>query len=237
MSSASASACSRDGDGDTELDLDVNILSRRRCPARVHPLRGTGRGRKDGGQPWARPAKAAPDAVGARPSERRGTPRGAGIAARGRDEARERRWPGGNSAGRAARPAGSQHPLPPPPPARAASILVAWIGWEWQVSRPQASRERQSGLAPAAQPSSVIPQGPGLALARGFGHCTSPPPPRRPVHPHHHHPARSSRSVAPTSKRWLGGLVMGRSHSADTCLPLGVGVVLGNWTCDSNSRL
>lgn len=34
---------------------------------------------------------------------------------------------------------------------------------------------------------------------------------------------------------WLGVLGEEQGHSAGTCSPLGVGVVLGNWACDSHS--
>lgn len=73
-------------------------------------------------------------------------------------------------------------------------------------------------------------QGPGRSLGSGFGHCTSPPPLRRPALSQFLVVRRAY--IKNAGQVWS---VMGRSHSAATCSPLGVGVVLGNCTCLSNS--
>lgn len=63
-----------------------------------------------------------------------GEPRGAGSLVSGWGEAPERRRLGGTPRGGQLRRRLAASP-PSSPPVRAASILVAWIGWEWQVSR------------------------------------------------------------------------------------------------------
>lgn len=166
MSSASESACSRDGEGDTELDLDVNILPQQGC-ARPGPhlpgsagKRDEGRGARtepSGGVPASREAER--PRPGAAASKRAGhwTPRegGAGRAAGGWGSGLQRAGQELGGEGRSA--SGRQHlPLPP----ATAPILVAPIGWEWQVSRREAGLGRQSGRAPAGGPGSVRPEGP-----------------------------------------------------------------------------
>lgn len=83
---------------------------------------------------------------------------------------------GGNSAGRAAQPPPAASPRARRLPS-SAPILVARIGWAGQVSRLEASRERQSVPAAAGRPGSASPEGPGGSPGPGCGLCTSPRPP------------------------------------------------------------
>lgn len=167
---------------------------------------------------------------GAYPDELSGEQRGAGSLASGWGEALERRRPGGNSAGRAAPPqARSITPLLPS--VRAASILVAWIGWEWQVSRsgrPRAPIRAGAGyrnwLRESAGSRSVT--WPEIWLL----HLPPPTPTQKPTAP----PVPCGPSCLHQSAGQVWS-VMGRSHSAVTCSPLGVGVVLGNCVCCWNS--